>query len=182
MLTFERLCAFAERDALPSAMALYGVYAGSELLYIGMSQNIKRRFSHHNKVQQFNQYNANLIKFTIFEELENLANIEVELIVKFKPVLNTSFSTYVILGKETIKGTKPILCENGSNLLTAAFNLLWEYIECSTSGLQAFKQIEKDTGLSVAWLRTFSSQKTKEPGINKVEDLYIYLGGKVEVS
>ena len=37
------------------------------------------------------------------------------------------------------------------------------------------EQIKTDTGLSLAWLKAFSQGLTPDPGVNKVELLFIYL-------
>ena len=41
-----------------------------------------------------------------------------------------------------------------------------------------FRQIQTDTGLTVGWLEIFATGKMKDPGVCKVEALYVYLTGK----
>lgn len=40
------------------------------------------------------------------------------------------------------------------------------------------KQIEQATGLRVQWLQDFVSGRTDDPGVKKVEKLYVHLSGK----
>lgn len=39
-------------------------------------------------------------------------------------------------------------------------------------------KIAVNTGLPYYWLRSFKTKRNKEPGVNKVEQLYTYLSGK----
>ena len=39
----------------------------------------------------------------------------------------------------------------------------------------SFEQIAVDTGLTVAWLKSFSTKSTSNPGVNSVEILHKYL-------
>lgn len=177
MLKFKETCAFANRKDLPDKMALYGVFNETGVLYIGMSWNLKSRFPNHHKLEAFFEMNASFIGYTIFDDIEVLAQKEVEAIKKFKPLLNEKARLYSSPSIERLKGRKPkeFVCD--SKVKTKTFNLLWEFIESSKSGLDALKKIQYDTGLTVPWLRTFANNLTNDPSVIKVETLFFYLGG-----
>jgi hypothetical protein len=62
-------------------------------------------------------------------------------------------------------------------LLTCVYELLWECLESSPNQKRTLQIIEKESGLSLGWLRCLLRQKGI-PSVNAVETLYVYLTGK----
>jgi transcriptional regulator with XRE-family HTH domain len=60
-----------------------------------------------------------------------------------------------------------------SNLLKRTLELL------DATGLEEWKQLAKELGVTVGWLRQLANGEIKEPGVNKVERLYNALSGKI---
>ena len=77
---------FSEKSNLPAAPGVYFVYAGSELLYVGGSSNLKQRFSKKHKYQaRFIDYGADRIGYVLTDDFKRL---ESELIIELQPKLN----------------------------------------------------------------------------------------------
>lgn len=41
-----------------------------------------------------------------------------------------------------------------------------------------YEYIAEQTGLTFWWIQYFAKQKDKDPGVNKVETLYVFLSGR----
>lgn len=77
---------FTEQCNLPAAPGVYFVYAGSELLYIGASSNLKQRFTKRHKYQaRFIDHGADRIGYVPTDDYKRL---ESELIIELQPKLN----------------------------------------------------------------------------------------------
>lgn len=77
---------FSNKCNLPAAPGVYLVYAGSELLYVGGSSNLKQRFSKRHKYQaRFIDHGADRIGYLVTSEFKRL---ESELIINHQPKLN----------------------------------------------------------------------------------------------
>lgn len=77
---------FTKQCNLPAAPGVYLVYAGSELLYVGASSNLKQRFSKKHKYQaRFIDQGADRISYLVTDEYKRL---ESELIIRNQPKLN----------------------------------------------------------------------------------------------
>lgn len=77
---------FSNKCNLPAAPGVYFVYAGSELLYIGASSNLKQRFSKKHKYQaRFMSHGADRIGYLVTDDHKRL---ESDLIIDLQPKLN----------------------------------------------------------------------------------------------
>ena len=77
---------FTNKCNLPAAPGVYLVYAGSELLYVGASSNLKQRFSKKHKYQaRFINHGADRIGYVLTDDFKRL---ESELIISNQPKLN----------------------------------------------------------------------------------------------
>jgi predicted GIY-YIG superfamily endonuclease len=161
---------------LPNATAVYVVMSNEVCLYVGSTVRLKTRICNHNKKKEFLEKNAtDLIWFEV-EEIERLAECEVEKIKKYKPILNNlahrtskqkGYSNGIHkdvkqVGKTTFRDTTLLLLHNRCNKTT-------------------FDEISKVTGLPLPWIKTFSVGKCPDPGVNRVQALYEYLSGKALV-
>lgn len=97
---------FKERKKLPSVMGVYFVLDGENLLYIGCSKNIRRRWANgHHRLEWINKYsNQPSIYWLDDSSLEFLKWIERELIKK----LNPRFNNYRVSMKALEKGIEDI--------------------------------------------------------------------------
>ena len=73
----------------PKSHAIYGLYEGEELVYIGSSKNLLSRIAHHiynkKKIINFDSFS-----YTLIDKSENLFDIEAEEILRHSPKLNRS--------------------------------------------------------------------------------------------
>ena len=77
---------FSNKCNLPALPGVYFVYAGSELLYVGASSNLKQRFSKKHKYQaRFINQGADRIGYLVISDYKRL---EAELIIDLQPKLN----------------------------------------------------------------------------------------------
>lgn len=178
MLDFPNRCLFSERKLLPKVKALYAVYACEDLLYIGCSTQLNSRFGNHHKLEEFFAEGADCIIWLEFDCNQKLYDEELKLLMLHRPKLNVSYKrqndTAALL---RLKGIKPEVNHKGW-IVGFVFDALWEFIANSNSKIEALRAIEMDTSLNVSWLKTFADGVTPDPGVNKVDELCLYLTGK----
>ncbi|OBU74792.1 hypothetical protein [Cylindrospermopsis raciborskii] len=74
------------RRLLPNTSGVYYVYKDYDLLYVGSSSNIRKRFMKgHNYQNKFIEAGANLISCVV---CENYAELELQEILRLKPKMN----------------------------------------------------------------------------------------------
>lgn len=182
MKKFEHEIQFKDRKKLPASQVLYGVYSKETLLYIGLTWNLKQRFARHHKFENFVEHGAIKIKFTEYENREQLHDDEHFFINKYKPKLNIAThrrstarpnSRFNISREEVEK-----LLNSDCTCLKVTHALLWEYVDSAKTRIEAYECISKDTGLSVPWISRFHIKPDFEPGVDKIERLCVYFTGK----
>ena len=177
-MNFPNRCSFSERKKLPKIKALYAVYACEDLLYIGCSTQLNSRFTNHHKLEQFFNEGADCIYWLEYKDNVKLYDDELKLINEHKPKLNLKYARQANASSvKRLKGIKPELKHEGF-LTVFVFDALWEFISNNPSKIEALRKIEKDTSLNVPWLKTFADGITMQPGVNKIDELCVYLTGQ----
>jgi predicted GIY-YIG superfamily endonuclease len=98
---------FESIKELPKLPAVYFVISNNEVLYIGSSCNLNRRWKEHHRYQDFKE--LDLVKITWLElsDTNLLREIELTLIYKFKPRLNLTSSNQVWVDRLEYCSTNP---------------------------------------------------------------------------
>lgn len=80
---------------IPQSRAIYGLYEGEELVYIGSTKNLLARIAHH---VYSNRDNIKLTgySYTIIDKNKNMLDLEAEEILKHSPKLNRSIPVNAI--------------------------------------------------------------------------------------
>lgn len=171
---------FKNIKKLPNIMALYGIYSKTgELIYIGISWTLRRRFDRHHKMSKFYEEDAFIIKWKEYNDVEQLHEDEFKLINELKPKLNN------FLGKRNT-------CKPGTNTIQKMIketnfscsvdeithNALWEYLEGCINIKQGIRDLHSNTGLSESWITSYLHQKSKSSTCNRIEILFMFLTGK----
>lgn len=181
MINFETKTPFNKRTHLPVKQALYGVYSKKELLYIGISWNLKQRFANHHKFEAFVENGATEIRWSEYEDREKLHDDEHQFINECKPKLNVATYRRSTARPERVNINKADiekLLEKHVSCSKYIHSLLWEYIDSAKTRREAYEQISKDTGISVGWLARFHLKPDFEPGVGKIEQLCVYFTGQ----
>lgn len=79
---------YSSYPRLPARPALYAVWAGNKILYIGQAQNLNIRFFGHERHCDFEGAGATLISWTIIPDKAKRLQIERLKIAKMNPPLN----------------------------------------------------------------------------------------------
>lgn len=113
----------SERKSLPDCSAVYFVAQGVQILYIGQTTNLFRRFSTHHRMSDFLDLdNAQILWVRTNPDL--LEKYEADLIKHFNPLLNRSKTkprpTYS--GNQEVKSKLPALMEQNSPQMNDANN------------------------------------------------------------
>lgn len=83
----------ADRLALPDVSCVYAAISQDKILYIGATMNLRRRWASHTKLTSLQGYSGVRIHY-IEAPIEDLANLEIDLIARFEPVLNGKAGRY----------------------------------------------------------------------------------------
>ena len=159
---------YPERKNLPDISAVYLVGNDKEVLYIGSTIKLKTRILTHHKKDAFAYNNASYIQW-IPTDRDKLANEEEKLVRSFIPILNGMHKRGNEIYKNTIK-EKNLNSEFSTSLRDRTFKL---YI--TRSSMMTNSIIEKESGISQAWLKKFGQGKIENPGVCTIETLFNYL-------
>jgi hypothetical protein len=85
--SFDGYAEFSKRGTLPEYSGIYFVAEGNQIVYIGQSVNIKRRFILHHRAMDFADLNDPRVYWKSCE-VKDLQIIEKGYIAKFNPLLN----------------------------------------------------------------------------------------------
>jgi DNA-binding Xre family transcriptional regulator len=88
----------SERKNLPETSGLYFVISGEEIIYIGVSINLKQRWLTHHKLKTILCFNFLKIAYILLER-GDLSISEKEAIDYFRPKLNSANRNYPLLTK-----------------------------------------------------------------------------------
>lgn len=173
---FEHEMPLKKASELPPSVALYGVFKNEELLYIGTSTCLRRRFKAHIRAEKFEI--CCVVKWNEYADTdgEKLNNDEREAIAKLCPPMNKAKSGISKTRKNWgMYGKK---ARDRSVLHQATYDLLWLRIEASISKLHVLETAAQKTGLSYSWLEKFAQDNGGSPAVERLETLYVYLAGK----
>ena len=175
-MRFSYELALEKASELPPSVALYGVFKNEELLYIGSSTCLRRRFKAHLRAEKFEL--SCIVKWNEYNDTdgEKLNKDERDAILKFNPPMNKSKSGATKARKNWgMYGKK---ARDRSVLHQATYDLLWHKIEASISKLHVLETAAQKTGLSYSWLEKFAQDNGGSPAVERLETLYAYLAGK----
>lgn len=89
---FDGYVDFSERGALPKCSGVYFVTEDGQIVYVGQSVNVKRRFIHHHRAVDFAELSDPKVYWQSCSE-EELQQTERDYINKFNPRLNVGSVT-----------------------------------------------------------------------------------------
>lgn len=175
VLNFANRCSFDKLHELQPCIALYGVYAGETLIYVGTAWGLRRRLKTHNKMIEFVANNATELRWNAYgnRDSEKLKDDEAKAIAEFKPLLNRSNGGRSVKPLRTTGARKK--ARERSVFHQKTFDLLWEQINASLSKTQALDTIANETGLTYYWLDLFARDLGGSPAVERLEKLYNYL-------
>lgn len=173
---FEHEMPLSKANEMPPSVALYGVFKNDELLYIGTSTCLRRRFKLHLRNNKFDP--VCVVKWNEYPDTEGdkLSKDERDAIAKLCPPLNKVNQGAAKKRKKfPMYGKK---ARDRSVLHQATYDLLWAKIEASISKLHVLDTIALKTGLSYSWLEKFAQDNGGSPAVERLEVLYVHLAGK----
>lgn len=168
---------------LPEDIGLYGVFKGNNCIYIGISWNLKRRFYRHNKINEFYEHGAEVVKYKIFSDIALLHDTEFKILKEKKPILNILIRRQAIRrpGGNEIPSYGKVHwkeCECTCEIHKIVFDLTWEYILSGKTKLLSIQELSKATGLGTHWLEKFIANPNLNASVNRVETLFTYFTGQ----
>lgn len=83
----------AGRKSLPQKPGVYFLLDGDAVLYIGQTFNLLQRLERHELLRQFNDTDNVRVAWLEWDKLDDLPELESKLIARFRPRLNSNFST-----------------------------------------------------------------------------------------
>jgi excinuclease UvrABC nuclease subunit len=161
---------YKDRKLLPNVSAVYAVKSEKEVLYVGSTWTLRKRFTSHSQKFAFETYKANLIEW-IEVSNENLVETERLWIRELKPTLNKTASRKT---KKREHQHSNYFIFAGPSMRDEALDLLKQYMEGKPVE-KTFATIANEIEVSISWLNHFIKGKINNPGVITIETLVEYL-------
>lgn len=179
VLNFANRCSFDKLHELQPCIALYGVYAGEKLIYVGTAWGLRRRLKSHHRMPEFLSHDATELRWNVYGNRDGvkLRDDEANAIAEFKPILNRAKGGRSIKKHDTSTSVRRKPRFN-SVLHQKVYELLWETINSSLSKTQALDTIANETELNYYWLDCFARDIGGSPAVERLEKLYNHLSSR----
>lgn len=176
-MIFTNTIALTDASNLPPVIALYAVFDGETLLYIGSTTGLRRRIMGHLASEKFKP--EFILKWNEYAEANALQQLAIDEPLAIK-TMGPSMNKTTRCGRK-VRNSWPHCgrkARERSTLHQVTYDLLWAKIEASISKLYVLDQACAATGLSFSWLTQFTSDVGGSPAVDRMEALYEYLSGK----